>query len=229
MDRSCGCGGEDAQNGTEDVDGLGVRAAPRELARTRRAFDAAGLRSIDARSDQAVRQHRPGVVLIVAGVRGRELDVLGELDSLRETDPSIRTVVLVPRANGGYLADALRHGAALVFSRWRPSELIVGVIELLQHARKLRDEIGSEQRTQLADALPLRPGVECFANSCDLTRRERQILPWMMIAEAHKEIAKQVCIEPRMVRWHADNIRRKAGGLSWPAIRAKCIQEGLSR
>lgn len=217
-----------AQSERDVVGVRSLRTASHALPRVRRMLEGAGLRTINAPTLGAVREHVPAVLITL--VEDKKRCALTWLSAVRDVDPSIRNVVLTRERDREFVAAALRSGAALVLAApSTPAPMLLPVIELLAHAARLRGdatEVSVVETT--ADSGQVRAAAERFADAFSLTRRERQVLPWMLIAEAYKETAKQISIDPRTVRWHAENIKRKAG-MSWPAIRAKCIDAGLAK
>ena len=62
-----------------------------------------------------------------------------------------------------------------------------------------------------------------------LTRRERQILPYVAIGESAKEIAKAVKLAPRTVERYIENMRHKLGARNRTHLVAMAIASGEIR
>lgn len=194
----------------------------------RRWFSTAGFRSVKltglgppplARVDAAV-----------MAVQTAKPASLARLDTLRAHDPAVRTLVITERGDAEAARVALGRGASfvLVWPTTAP-EVLLCVAELMRQAGRQREQLARFVRIERSDHDAARRGTATFADAWRLTPCERRVLPHAVIGEAYKDIAVWLKLSPRMVRFHADNIRKKAGGLGWAEIRAEWFRQAGGR
>lgn len=158
-----------------------------------------------ASGDEAVKvakKTKPQVVLL--DVRMPGVDGLSALESLRQTMPGVKVVMLSTFDNPTYVARAVAAGAHdYVLKGCTRSDLI----------RSITAAAAGEQPARVGE---LRRVATTMANRSDspnpdvpLTARETQVLRHMALGLTNKEIAQSLTISVETVKEHVQNILRK--------------------
>ncbi len=165
--------------------------------------------------------------VFVIAVAPRDTKALGLLQRARQCNPTARSLVVATRAAVLNARRAIDMGATDVFG-WpgARAELVARLLELARVGRTLRIVLRSEITSSPDATATVVRSAARLADQLKLSPRERSLLPKFLLGLEHKEIAVQETIAPRTVRFHGENIRRKAAGASWPEIRARWYAEG---
>jgi len=158
-----------------------------------------------ASGDEAVKvakKTKPQVVLL--DVRMPGVDGLSALESLRQSMPGVKVVMLSTFDNPTYVARAVAAGAHdYVLKGCTRSDLI----------RSITAAAAGEQPARVGE---LRRVATTMANRSDspnpdvpLTARETQVLRHMALGLTNKEIAQSLTISVETVKEHVQNILRK--------------------
>lgn len=152
----------------------------------------------------AVTRLKPTVLildLMMPGLNG--LDVLREVGKrARRT----RVIVLSMHANEGYVAEALRQGAAgYVLKDAGATDLVKAVREVAAGRHYLSPPLSDPAIHAYVERLREAP-VDPYET---LTTREREILHLVAEGRTSAEIAQQLSISPRTAETHRANILRK--------------------
>lgn len=160
-------------------------------------------------------------------VAPRDTTALGLLQRARRCNPTARSLVVATRASILNARRAIDLGATDVIA-WPSTraELAARLFDLARCSRTLRVVLRSEITSSPDSTAVVVRSAALLADQLRLSPRERSLLPKFLLGLEHKEIAAAETIAPRTVRYHGENIRRKAAGASWPEIRARWYAEG---
>lgn len=164
---------------------------------------------------------RPDVVLL--DLEMPRLDGVGALREIRAARPDARAVVFTAYDTDERILAALRAGAAGYLLKGAPRDEVFRAIRvahaggsLLQPAvaARLLESVRGEGDAAPAPAEPL-------------TRREREVLGWLGRGRTNREIARELDISERTVKFHVSAILAKLGaGNRTEAVRL-AVERGL--
>ena len=150
-----------------------------------------------------IKQHSPDLILI--DIKLAEEDGLSFLQQLRDSNVSSKTLVLSDSQEDYWIYHAMQLGAnGYVFKSQGSQQLLNAIATVMQNQIYLPPEVATGffrrfQKTQAS--LPSKLG-----QPCDLSRRENDVLYWLVQGASNNEIAKQLYISVATVKVHLTNI-----------------------
>lgn len=165
-------------------------------------------------------QLQPDVVLLdleMPGMDGVEL-----IRQLRQTQAEVRVVVFTAFDTDERILSALQAGAKGYLLKGAPrTELFEAIRVVHQGGSLLQPVVASRLLNQIATPSPGETPVE------ELTQREQEVLQLLAQGKQNKEIAAELAITERTVKFHISSILGKLGaGNRTEAVRI-ALQEGL--
>ncbi len=202
-----------------------IRAALERLVAGRSGFEVVAAATTDTAFLAAVLCHTPDVVLLSVG-SDRDRAFAG-LTSLRETAPSVRTLLLTDATDRDLHQDAIRLGAYGVMSPESSPDTLAKALDGISRAEYWIDRV-----TAAALAQPWRNGQasasagngERFAT---LTARERGIVALIVDGLRNKEISVRLNISETTVRHHLTSIFAKLAVSDRLALVVYAFRNGL--
>ena len=150
-----------------------------------------------------IKQHNPDIILI--DIKLTEGDGLSFLRQLRDSNVSSKTLVLSDSQEDSWIYHAMQLGAnGYVFKSQGSQQLVNAIATVMQNQIYLPPEVATGffrrfQKTQAS--LPSELG-----QPCDLSKRENDVLYWLVQGASNNEIAKQLYISVATVKVHLTNI-----------------------
>jgi DNA-binding NarL/FixJ family response regulator len=161
--------------------------------------------------DEAIRivqEYAPDVVLLDLVLENSPVDGLDVLKAITATSPSTRVVVLSAYPDDGTVFPALRAGAiGYVLKRAMPEE----VIEAVRDAARGRYHMDPLILKKIIERIPPATDQSGDEVAASLTKREREILPFLTQGLTNGEIAAKLMISRATVKTHVSNILDKLG------------------
>lgn len=164
---------------------------------------------------------RPDVVLL--DLEMPRLDGVGALREIRAARPDARAVVFTAYDTDERILAALRAGAAGYLLKGAPRDEVFRAIRvahaggsLLQPAVAAR-LLESVRGEGVATPVPAEP----------LTRREREVLGWLGRGRTNREIARELDISERTVKFHVSAILAKLGASNRTEAVRLAVEQGL--
>lgn len=141
---------------------------------------------------------RPDVVLL--DVRKPSADGLRVLDRVHERYPASKIVLLSIPEDTGVTAEALRRGASAVVGRGiDPAHVVPLVLQVADG--KVGPHVFAHAIVQTARG----------TGETALTKREREIVEYLAAGRSNREIAGQLMLSERTIKYHLTRIYRKLG------------------
>lgn len=174
---------------------------------------------------EAVRQYRavhPDIVLMDLAMPG--VDGVQAIQQIREIDPAAKVVVLTAYDTDERILQAVQAGASGYLLKGAPREEIFRAVRVV-------DLGGSLLEPAVAGKLLNRVGGILRGENLEeqLTPRELDVLTLMSRGLRNKEIAYELGITERTVKFHANAIYRKLDVGGRTEAVSKAIQRGLVR
>jgi len=180
----------------------------------------AGLASI---FDQPAEQGRPRLISVVgtlpellalASLKYLVIDLhssgsgLEALETIRQTRPDMRSIVIGPQADDELVLTAITAGARAYLDLTADPSVVRTAIEVVTSG-----SIWAPRRllSSLIDRLLGVPKVTRRVTSPELTLREQQVLELLLMAQSTREIATRLGIEQRTVKAYIGRLMRKTG------------------
>ena len=175
-----------------------------------------------ANGQEAVRlaaELRPDVVLLDLAMP--ELDGVEALARLRAASPAVRALVFTAFDTDERILSALRAGAQGYLLKGAPRDELFRAIRVVSQGGSLLQPVVASKLLQRM-AHPVEPDA-----SAALTSREVEVLRLLAQGRANKEIAAELVISERTVKFHVSAILSKLGaGNRTEAVRL-AVQRGL--
>ena len=147
---------------------------------------------------------RPDVVLL--DLEMPEIDGVEALRRLRETSPDVRVIVFTAFDTDERILSAVRAGARGYLLKGAPREEIFQAIRVVHAGSSLLQPIvASKLMRQFSQEQAALPGPET------LTPRELEVLRLLAQGLENKEIAAELVISERTVKFHVSSIQGKLG------------------
>lgn len=151
-----------------------------------------------------LRKHDPDLLLLDLSLPG--LNGLDVLRQLQERDFSTPVVVVSMQSEETYVCEALRNGASAYVLKGSPVNEFVNAVRAAVNGKRYLSE---ELPPSLLDTSP---STEAFHGGySSLTKREREVLHLLSEGLTSKEIGDRLCISPRTVDKHRENLKEKLG------------------
>ncbi|ACZ40641.1 response regulator transcription factor [Sphaerobacter thermophilus] len=175
--------------------------------------------------DQAVQQYRdlkPDVVLMDLAMPGT--DGVQAIQEIKRIDPNARVVVLTAYDTDERILQAVQAGASGYLLKGAPREDIFRAVRVVYRGGSLLEPVvAGKLLNRMGDLLRGEPVEE------ELTARELDVLTLMARGLRNKEIAYELSITERTVKFHANAIYRKLDVSGRTEAVSKAIQRGLVR
>ena len=185
-------------------------------------FAVVGLAVDGAEAVQQAVRLRPDVVLLDLEMPG--LDGVGALAQMRTAAPAARAIVFTAFDTDERIVGAVRAGAQGYLLKGVPRE------ELF-HAIRVVSQGGSLLQPVVASKLMRRMAAPATANGSlsapALTEREQEVLRWLAQGRVNKEIAAELGISERTVKFHVSSIFAKLGATNRTEAVTLAVQRGL--
>jgi DNA-binding NarL/FixJ family response regulator len=166
-------------------------------------------------------RHRPDVVLMDLAMPGA--DGVDAIRGIREIDADAKVVVLTAYDTDERIFQAVQAGARGYLLKGAPREEIFRAVrEVHSGGSLLEPTVAGKLLTRVGDILR-------GQNVEQLTPRELDILTLMARGLRNKEIASQLFITERTVKFHANAIYRKLDVSSRTEAVSKALKHGLVR
>lgn len=169
---------------------------------------------------------RPDVVLLDLEMPG--MDGVTVLRRLREQHPAARVVVFTAFDTDERILGALRAGAKGYLLKGAPRTELFNAVRVVHGGGSLlQPVVASRLMEHLAEQRAERPPTDLLASGEELTPRERVVLGLLARGRQNKEIAAELDITERTVKFHLSAIYAKLGaGNRTEAVRV-ALQMGL--
>ncbi|HUY98731.1 MAG TPA: response regulator transcription factor [Thermomicrobiaceae bacterium] len=174
---------------------------------------------------EAVRQYRavkPDIVLMDLAMPG--VDGVQAIQQIREIDPAARVVVLTAYDTDDRILQAVQAGASGYLLKGAPREEIYRAVRVVDLGGSLLEPAVAGKLLNRVGGILRGEGIEE-----QLTPRELDVLTLMARGFRNKEIAYDLHITERTVKFHANAIYRKLDVGGRTEAVSKAIQRGLVR
>jgi len=177
-----------------------------------------------ANGQEAVRlaaELKPDVVLL--DLEMPELDGVEALVRMRAASPAVRALVFTAFDTDERILGAVRAGAQGYLLKGAPRDELFRAVRVISQGGSLLQPVVASKLLQRMTAHAA-PGTAATAT---LTNREAQVLSLLARGRANKEIAAELVISERTVKFHVSSILSKLGaGNRTEAVRL-AVQRGL--
>lgn len=167
--------------------------------------------------------------LILLDLRMPGMNGIAGLKTIRQTYPDIPVVLLSGLAETAEVQDAMRLGARGYFPKTMSGKMMMqgmrriiageDFIPVDYNTQKMMPSYYGEPRSETISASP--PPV-------DLTRREREVLGFLLRGASNKEIARALDVQVVTVKLHVRGLCRKLGAANRTQAALKAQKIGLS-
>lgn len=167
--------------------------------------------------------------LILLDLRMPGMNGIAGLKTIRQTYPDIPVVLLSGLAETAEVQDAMRLGARGYFPKTMSGKMMMqGMRRIIAgeefipvdyNTQKMMPSYYGEPRSETISASP--PPV-------DLTRREREVLGFLLRGASNKEIARALDVQVVTVKLHVRGLCRKLGAANRTQAALKAQKIGLS-
>lgn len=150
---------------------------------------------------------RPEVILMDIGLPG--ISGIETTKAIRETHPEITVLIQTVFEDANHIIQAIQAGATGYILK---DESLENCIEAIKESLKGGATLTPSIAKKVMDIVRLNPGeMSCDSESdaYGLTRREIEILQYIVDAFSESEIARKLFLSPHTVRTHVKNIYRK--------------------
>ena len=219
-------------------DHLVVRAGMRLLLAQDTAFRIVAESATVPDTLEAVRRHRPRVLVLDLTMSGRSS--LPTIPALLAASPGTRILVLTMQEDPAFAREALRTGAAgYLLKEAAAEELLAAAHQVADGATYVQPVLGARLAVETQgpadhETLPV-PGAGRAARrlgSVDqepLTVREAEVLSLLALGHTNQEIAQRLYVSVRTVETHRSRIRDKLGGGTRAELVTAARERGLLR
>jgi DNA-binding NarL/FixJ family response regulator len=163
---------------------------------------------------------RPDVVLL--DLEMPEMDGLTTLTRLRQQDSAARVIVFTAFDTDERILEAVRAGAAGYLLKGAPRDELFRAIRVVQSGGSLLQPVVASKLMRQVSRQPAP-----VAEPEQLTPRERQVLALLAQGYQNKEIAAQLVISERTVKFHVSAILAKLNAGNRTEAVAVAAQQGL--
>jgi len=188
-------------------------------------FEFAGHVDRADRLDQAVREHRPDIVLLDIEMPG--MDAFEALRELMRNHPKLRVVILSAYVRDHYIDEAYKAGAWGYLTKADSPDEIIKAVEKVARGQMAASAVVRE-RMQAGPAGRGQARPEEVRSKLDLiTKREMEILRMIAKGMSRTAIAEQIHRSPMTVDNHRKSIMKKLGINDRGELVRYAIAEGL--
>lgn len=150
-----------------------------------------------------VKELNPDVVLMDLSMP--EMDGVMATKAIRETNATVKIIILTSYGDQDHVIPALRAGASgYQLKDIEPDDLVQTIRDVLRGQSKLHPKVTSHVMAHLST-----PTVQQQTKMDELTKREREVLNELAKGKSNKEIASALFITEKTVKTHISNILSK--------------------
>lgn len=161
---------------------------------------------------------RPDIVLM--DLEMPEMDGVSALATVRESDPDARVIIFTAFDTDERILDAVRAGAAGYLLKGAPRDEVFRAVRTVHAGGSLLEPI-------VASKLMQQISREQGDAAEPLTPREREVIGMLAQGLQNKEIALELSISERTVKFHVSSILAKLGAGNRTEAVALAAQKGL--
>jgi DNA-binding NarL/FixJ family response regulator len=162
--------------------------------------------------------------LVLLDVRMPDMDGLAAANTIRQSCPQTRVLIVTTHENPDYLLAALKAGAAgYVLKDVARQDLLITIRRVLRGESVLSGEIAARALQRLADQSISSPG----ASPERLTRREREVLQQIVAGRTNRQIAEELSLSAGTVKIHVEHIIAKLGVVDRTQAAVRAVESGL--
>lgn len=196
-----------------------VREGMAAILGTNSGIDVIGEAASGAEAVALTRDLKPDVVLLDLEMPG--MDGVQALQRMRNLDPALRTIVFTAFDTDDRILAAVRAGAQGYLLKGAPREELFAAIRIVHGGGSLLQPVVASKLLRNVSAAGAKQAMET------LTSREQQVLDLLARGLQNKEIATELIISERTVKFHVSSILGKLGvGNRTEAVRV-AVQRGL--
>jgi DNA-binding NarL/FixJ family response regulator len=185
---------------------------------TQADFEVVGEASTGSEAAQLYARLRPDVVLM--DLEMPEMDGLAALAQVREIDQDARVIIFTAFDTDERILDAVRAGAAGYLLKGAPRDDVFKAVRIVHAGGSLLEPV-------VASKLMQQISREQEVGSEALTPREQQVVQMLARGLQNKEIALELSISERTVKFHVSSILAKLGAGNRTEAVALAAQKGL--
>jgi len=169
-------------------------------------FEITGVAGTGMEVLRIVAAHEPDIVLLDLEMPG--MDGLEVLKNLRRDHPKIKVIVFTAFDTDEQIVGAVKAGAKGYLLKGAPSQDLFEAIRTVSKGGSLlQPVVASKLIEHVSGESDLRRQEETVS----LTERERQVLGQLALGKTNKEIAQELVITERTVKFHVSSIFSKLG------------------
>lgn len=196
-----------------------VREGMAAILGTNSGIDVIGEAATGAQAVALTRDLKPDVVLLDLEMPG--MDGVQALQRMRNLDPALRAIVFTAFDTDDRILAAVRAGAQGYLLKGAPREDLFAAIRIVHGGGSLLQPVVASKLLRNVSAAGAKQAMET------LTSREQQVLDLLARGLQNKEIATELIISERTVKFHVSSILGKLGvGNRTEAVRV-AVQRGL--
>jgi DNA-binding NarL/FixJ family response regulator len=189
---------------------------------TQKDFDVVGEASDGAQAVEMVERLGPDVVLM--DLEMPRVDGPEAIRRIRARDPNARVLVLTAYDTDERILDAVQAGAQGYMLKGAPRDELFRAVRIVNDGGSLLEPVVAHKLLgRMGKMLSHEPDVE------QLTERELEVLQQLVKGSRNKEIANQLCITERTVKFHTSIIFQKLGVTNRSEAIAAALQRRLVR
>jgi DNA-binding NarL/FixJ family response regulator len=185
---------------------------------TQADFEVVGEASTGSEAAQLYARLRPDVVLM--DLEMPEMDGLAALAQVREIDQDARVIIFTAFDTDERILDAVRAGAAGYLLKGAPRDDVFKAVRIVHAGGSLLEPV-------VASKLMQQISREQEVGSEALTPREQEVVQMLARGLQNKEIALELSISERTVKFHVSSILAKLGAGNRTEAVALAAQKGL--
>lgn len=171
--------------------------------KTQKDIDIIGEATNGKEAVKLVSELNPDVVLMDLSMP--EMDGVMATKIIRETNTTVKIIILTSYGDQDHVIPALRAGASgYQLKDIEPDDLVQTIRDVLQGQSKLHPKVTSHVMAHLS-----KPVIQPQTKLDDLTKREKEVLNELAKGKSNKEIASALFITEKTVKTHISNILSK--------------------
>ena len=169
-------------------------------------FDIVGIAETGTQVLRIAAAKEPDIVLL--DLEMPEMDGLEVLESLRSGHPTVKAIVFTAFDTDERIVGAVKAGAKGYLLKGAASQDLFEAIRTVSAGGSLLQPVVASKLIEHVSGEHEQKGLEGVA---ELTSRERQVLEQLALGKTNKEIASELVITERTVKFHVSSIFSKLG------------------
>jgi NarL family two-component system response regulator LiaR len=169
-------------------------------------FEITGVAGTGMEVLRKVAAHEPDIVLL--DLEMPEMDGLEVLENLRRDHPKVKVIVFTAFDTDEQIVGAVKAGAKGYLLKGAPSQDLFEAIRTVSKGGSLLQPIVASKLIELVSG---ESDLRRLEETVSLTDRERQVLEQLALGKTNKEIAQELVITERTVKFHVSSIFSKLG------------------